>query len=154
MKLCKRRLPEMEVIKIQSFITDGDHLDRMQRETELVKWSRRLMTNNGEEDQKKKGNKCSSCIADNSLKKLIEHRRSKEGRHQKHIISAILLKLCDICLNSNNESKTSLVDKLNIEQAKGRIPGFAAAAPGPAFPVFLPRRNSSRAATSNPVCKA
>jgi hypothetical protein len=42
----------------------------------------------------------------------------------------MLLKRCNVSFkNHNNDSKASLVDRLNIEKAKGRIPGFAAAAP-------------------------
>ena len=50
--------------------------------------------------------------------------------------------------NCDSESKASLVEKLNVEKAKGRIPGFAAAAPAlppPAFPDLAGEQNKEEA---------
>jgi len=88
-------------------------------------------------DSSKASYKDVEALADDALKKFVDNNgdAAKKAVTKKHIC-AILLKCCNISFkNYNNESKTSLVDKLNIEKAKGRIPGFAAAAP--TFPDFL-----------------
>jgi hypothetical protein len=152
MRLGKRRLTALGIIKSQSLILNGDHLESMRKEAELMRSVEEISDKQREEDREKKEKELRElhAIADDALKKLVDNNgdATKKAVTKKHIC-AILLKCCNISFkNYNNESKASLVDKLNIEKAKGTIPGFAMAAPTfpdvllpPAFPDLSDEQN-------------
>jgi antitoxin component of MazEF toxin-antitoxin module len=116
MRLGRQRLTEIGVMKSQSLVLDGDHLESMQREAELVKSVKEINEKQREEDRQKSKRETSKLHATETggaLKKFIDEHNGHATKKTiaKTHVCATHLKCCNVSFKCcSDESKTSLVD--------------------------------------------